>query len=677
MRMTDAERRKRLGQYFSGRGLGRLLAALAQAHNAKSIIDPMVGSGDLLAACLDIDALPELLVGIEIDAKVHGMCSRRLPQADCLLGSAFDPSVIAQLPTKSWDLVIANPPYVRYQSFAEQTNDPDSLPGAMQIRTGLQQSLPLLSALDAEDKRLFDHMAKGYSGLSDLAVPAWILSAGLVKPGGRLALIVSESWLSRDYATIARYLLFRWFDIEFVVEDQHASWFQNAQIKTSLVVAKRVERHSSTLSRPEDASYCHISLAANAASANSPIGQLVLPAKHIEKTFARQARSWLENASHHHTELVRARPMSKKLAYANVIAAASQQKWFTKLGEKSIAPAKSVFMPPAVHDWLGRQHGIPGFETLAAQGVSVGQGLRTGANGFFYADGDQEDDQVRLRFSGPLAGLSALAPLRIAKPVLRRQSDLPEGLVVSAASASGWVLDLRGHALPEDLGPDIAQEPYKPIPTELASIVATAAQLNFGTEKRPRKVWELTAVAPNVRAPTRRTPARHWYMLPNFAPRHQPDVFLPRVNSATPTAYLNQNRSCLIDANFSTMWIGSQSKWTAMALLAFMNSSWAQAVIECSGAVMGGGALKVEATHLRRLPVPVFTETQFRRLSQLGDRLAFASSEHSQQLIVQIDAILIGAIGCDDKGLPELRKIARSAQDQRVRHKKPSNNGKI
>ena len=67
MQNTKPDRYKRLGQYFTGMGLGRLLAALAQADKAKSIIDPMVGSGNLLASCLEIGAKPNLLAGIDID----------------------------------------------------------------------------------------------------------------------------------------------------------------------------------------------------------------------------------------------------------------------------------------------------------------------------------------------------------------------------------------------------------------------------------------------------------------------------------------------------------------------------------------------------------------------------------------------------------------------------------
>lgn len=675
-RATDAERRKRLGQYFTGMGLGRLLAALALADEAKSIADPMAGSGDLLASCLEIDAKPELLAGIEIDAAAHEACTTRLPETHCVLGNAFDPDTIARLPAKSWDLVIANPPYVRYQSFSEKADTTYGLPSAMQIRTDLIRALDLMSALDPEDKRLFAHLVGGYSGLSDLAVPSWILCAALVKQGGRLALVVPESWLSRDYATIVHYLLFRWFDVEFVVEDEHASWFEDVQVKTTLIIAKRVKRRASALSQPEGSTYCHITISAAAANQDSPIGRIALPAKGAERSFAKQARLWLRNASSHATGLARARPVSVKQACRNVIAAASRQKWFAALGETEVHSAEGVYVPHEIHDWLARHALAPSFESFESQGVGVGQGLRTGANGFFYADGERSGEDVKLSFSGPLAGLSAKAPFDIAKPALRRQSELPDGFVVSPASAKGWALDLRGHALPKDLGDgDLVSAPYEPLPEAVAKIVNSAAQANFGTPGKPQKIWELTAVSPNIRPASRGAPARHWYMLPDFAPRHLPDVLLARVNSATLKAYLNEGRACLIDANFSTMWTMEKSQWTAPALLAFMNCAWTHAVIECSGAVMGGGALKVEAAHLRRLPVPALSKDRLRKLSEFGEMLA--TGEDARETMAAIDGVVAQALGCDEADTAELRRIARAGQARRAKHnrKREENNG--
>lgn len=667
---ANAERRKRLGQYFTGVGLGRLLASLSQAEQASSIIDPMAGSGDLLASCLDVGARPEILVGIEIDDVAYSACVSRLPKAHTLLGSAFSPDTLSRLQVKAWDLVIANPPYVRYQSFSEKSEATHSLPSAMQIRTDLLKAIQLLPSLDVQDKRLFTHLVEGYSGLSDLAVPSWILCAGLVKPGGRLALVVPESWLTRDYATIVHYMLFRWFDIEFVVEDEHAAWFEDAQVKTTLIVAKRVKRRDTVLSQSEGGSYCHIVISAAAANLDSPIGKIDYQGGNTERNFALQARAWLRNASRQSTELVRARPVYLKLGCKNIIASASRQKWFAAMGEKPITRSEGVYIPHLIHEWLSHQSTLPAFETFESQGVAIGQGLRTGANGFFYADGEQKGSTVRLSFSGPLIGLIAEAPLDIARPVLRRQSELPAGFVVSPEITTGWVLDLRQHALPEDRDVDeLASTLYKKMPTALAEVVRAAERSNFGTASKRLKVWELTAVAPNIKPATRGQAARYWYMLPNFAPRHQPDVILARVNSTTPTAYLNRGRTCLIDANFSAMWTLPTTKWTASGLLAFMNSAWSQAVIECSGAVMGGGALKVEATHLRRFPVPPFTDSQLRKLEELGALLASTGVERSEETIMQIDAIVAKALNSDNSSTSMLRDIARAGQAQRAKHK--------
>lgn len=668
-RHAQAERRKRLGQYFTGVGLGRILAALAQAETAKSILDPMAGSGDLLVSCLEVGAKPELLAGIEIDEAVRRTCVSRLPAAQCLRGSAFDPEVLSRLAARSWDLVIANPPYVRYQSFSEKADADHELPSAMQIRTDLLHVVQLLPALDTEDKRLFGKLVGGYSGLSDLAVPSWILCAGLVKQGGRLALVAPESWLSRNYATIVHYLLFRWFDIEFVVEDEHASWFEDAEIKSTLIVAKRVRRRAPSLAQSEGSTYCHISISAAAATAESPIGRLALSRTGPEKSFAKQARLWMRNASSHATALSSARPVSIKHAYTNVIAAASRQKWFSAL-ESGDHATSGVYIPHEIHDWLSRHQLNPMLETFDYQGVAVGQGLRTGANSFFYASGIRQAGAVTLVFAGPLAGLTARVPLTIARPVLRRQSELPDGFVVSPSIATGWALNLRGHALPEDIAAeDLVSAPYEAMPDEVAKIVRAAAQANFGSDDKPQRVWELTAVSPNIRPASRDAPARHWYMLPDFAHRHLPDVLLARVNSVTPKAYLNEGRRCLIDANFSTMWTLPVSMWRPHGLMALMNSAWAQAVMEKSGAVMGGGALKLEATHLRRVPVPSFDQSKRRRLNDLGMRLA-TTPKAATGLMAAIDETVAQALGCEGDAIAELRNIALSGQARRAKHNK-------
>ncbi|MCZ7641516.1 MAG: SAM-dependent methyltransferase [Pseudorhodoplanes sp.] len=47
------EQRKRLGQFFSGIRLGKLLAHMALRPESRALIDPMAGHGDLLDAAGD------------------------------------------------------------------------------------------------------------------------------------------------------------------------------------------------------------------------------------------------------------------------------------------------------------------------------------------------------------------------------------------------------------------------------------------------------------------------------------------------------------------------------------------------------------------------------------------------------------------------------------------------
>ena len=49
----DPVRRKRLGQFFTGVPLGRILSSIALDASALTVIDPMAGHGDLLDAVVE------------------------------------------------------------------------------------------------------------------------------------------------------------------------------------------------------------------------------------------------------------------------------------------------------------------------------------------------------------------------------------------------------------------------------------------------------------------------------------------------------------------------------------------------------------------------------------------------------------------------------------------------
>lgn len=639
---SGADRRKRLGQYFTGTGLGRVLAALAGAGKDISVIDPMSGSGDLLAACKELGATASLMGAMEIDPTAKKACEVRLSEATHVLGSAFDPKSLRKLPRLQWDLVIANPPYVRYQSISKGSGKNFPLPSAVEIRNGLLSEIDLLSGLDATDKALFRKLVQGYSGLADLAVPSWILCAGLVAPGGRLALVVPESWLSRDYAAVVHYMLLRWFEIEFVVEDEHAVWFSDALVKTTLLVAKRVPRKENAFASLDDKSFLHIAVTGAATGPAGACSRLRENNKEPEKSFAKEARRWLKASAVHADDMVKAHPVPLAMVAANLRGVCSKQKWFASMGETPEVAGPVI--PHGVERWLARAVSAPRPASLSSLGVNAGQGLRTGANAFFYAETATGGTIVLDKL---LPGLKGKVPAGVAVPAIRKQSDLPPGFAVEPATTVGRVLDLRRHALPEDIrsGGKHAKAAYNQMPAFLAGAIKSASLANFGDDDATKRIWDLSAVAPNIRKgrPSDNAPPRFWYMLPDFVRRHKPDVFMARINTGSPKAYLNKDAACVIDANFATLW-AEDSGLDPHALLALLNSTWTTACLEQSAAVMGGGALKVEAAHLRRLPVPLMGSASLAKLASLGKRLARAKTLRTESgLLADIDHLVASA----------------------------------
>jgi hypothetical protein len=209
------------------------------------------------------------------------------------------------------------------------------------------------------------------------------------------------------------------------------------------------------------------------------------------------------------------------------------------------------------------------------------------------------------------------------------------------AHLKGKVLALQHYALPEDiaLGGMLARRAYSAAPKGLAKLIRVATATNFGTSEQPKTVLELTAVAPNVRnaSPAKGIAPRFWYMLPEFAARHRPDVFMPRVLHGHPRSFLNRGRGALVDANFSTLWLDANSDLNAHGLLAILNSAWCKVMLELSAAVLGGGALKVEATHLRRLLVPALDQSDRQMLNMLGKKLETSSQSGHLECLELID----------------------------------------
>jgi hypothetical protein len=670
---ADATRRKRLGQYFTGNKLANLLVALAEASHYRSAIDPMCGSGDMLASVLSVSPQASL-AGIEIDDNAFNLCAGRFKgannQTSLIHGNVFSWSSISHLPNTSFDLVITNPPYVRYQSFASVNEiDQGKLPRAEEIRRGLREVAHNLPNLEEKDREIFVSIVKEYSGLSDLAVPSWILCMMLTKVGGRLAMVVPDSWLNRDYAYPIHYLLLKLFRILWVVEDANRVWFKDAQVKTTLLVAERIPRADDLWAACTQRNYIQASLPASVITEHSIVGGIFPGAANPDADFAHVLSRLSDgmDTGTLNTLSVTRRDLSGKLA--DLLAASSGSRWFRYCEPELTQSAASgnsnnngvVKVPQALLDLLPSADTSP-FTTIEALGAHVGQGLRTGANEFFYCDLISETDNECMVMPGKALKASPVSvPKAALRPVLRKQSEVPKSYLLTPTNLRGRVLLLEGFIHPDDIAKSYGEGNGKDstsvtMTPALTSFVSSVERLNVGTEEQPKWIPQMSAVRTNeTKSKIGGNKTRFWYMLPKLAKRHQPDLFIPRINYLHPKTFLNSDEKTIIDANFSTIWLDENASVDAFALLACLNSIWVVISMELSAAVMGGGALKLEATHIRRLPIPVLSAQQWDELSTLGHKLA--NKEDSETILNEINVQIAQALFGKEKMASALEKI--------------------
>lgn len=600
----DSSRKKALGQYFSGRRVGRLLAALAQASTARRIIDPMVGSGDLLASCVEVGASPISLVGFDLDPIAVGQAERALdglPGVSLKVANAFE----ARYPESPFDLVITNPPYVRYQS--QGGVDGIDVPLAAHVREGLIRLIQFRSGLDPDFRAALLRAAQQYPGTADLAVPSWILSASLVAEEGALAVVAPQAWLTRSYARAVRELLDDAFNVEYIVEDGDASWFDDALVRTQLVIARR--------HRPGRAnSVVKARASRSLVSDGSLRGELL-----DELSVAAALREVTATTPKHVTRgLTAHREIASQLA----------------------ARDGASHVPTRVLTALGSTAERLPLRSLASYGWQAGQGLRTGANDFFYLEADSGGARSAKRWGREVLPI----PEECLLPAIRRQSDLGDTLdVVDGSVLPSRALYLRGWASASDIhrtGIDAAQ-----LPPSIARWISRVAVEPLNDRPGARLFPDLAAVAPNVRRDRSGRQTGFWYQLPPLAPRHRPAMLMARVCGSSPTAYANTSRA-VVDANFSTLWTVREDALEISALLALLHSSWVLATLELNCTVLGGGALKVEAVDLRRLVLPDLDDAHRRELASLGTRMM--SEGRSRETQQAIDFLVLDALGVSD-----------------------------
>lgn len=654
--------RKLLGQFFTGLPLGKLLAHLALDSDTRTIMDPMSGHGDLLDASLEAAeerGIPlDRLDGIEIDTPTAAHCEHRLaqivgehdtPNYHILTSNAFDRTVERVLLKGGYDLVITNPPYVRYQ------NRNAGASRGEQVRVELKAIAE--SYLSGASKSVWQALIEGYSGLADLSIPSWLMAGLLVRPGGKLALVVPATWRSRDYADTIRYLMLRCFALDYVVEDTQPGWFSEALVRTHLIIARRLTTEEIAIPLRDRADFPNVKwlqVSPDAANNESLVGAAFC----VKKPEAALA-AWLKEDTKNKHRGIERYSFSMKQEWVILESRISSKRWLQRLEGRGIGlplfslgyPSSTLALPNTLQGIIPNE-ALSTLGTLKYAGIQVGQGLRTGCNQFYYvtvygADADNEG-MVKVKASSLFDSRVFSVPADALRPVLRRQSEIP--VIQMGQVPPSRVLNLRCWILPDDSeAVEKATSAYsrigEPIPRimtdELSKFVRLASQTSLKGNTDVKRIPDLSAVRTNIRtSQNSNTTPRFWYMLPDFAPRHLPVVFIPRVNHGRPWAEANLDPPILVDANFSTFW-PIEETWTRFALKAMLNSTWCFALAEALGTPLGGGALKLEASHFRQMPIPKLSALTRAELDAVGRDLTInATSAQSRVDLIMLRAVM-------------------------------------
>ena len=519
--MTEAMMKKRLGQYFSGKNVADLLVNLCELKGGEFVIDPMAGIGDMLAAAIQLGIPAKNICGVEIDPIAGSQCKKRIDPGIVYIGDAFSTELYSAMGSLAWDLVITNPPYVRYQSLDRFESDDILLKSAKETRQSLSELVNVIDHLSDKEKACFQEIIKHYSGLSDLAVPAWLLCAILTRLGGQMAIVVPESWISRDYALSIKYMLLKFFDIEYIVEDLNSVWFKDALVKTNLLVAKRVS-YREDLSEIGDSVYKHIRLGAGLIGENSLVEKLTIDG--LERYEA--LKKILDSKDEIFGENFEIRHIYLKFFLSEMSNSQAFQKLLKKL-EPHTKNVATTCIPRELHEVI-----IDGFAStnlvgLETWGFQVGQGLRTGANKFFYTELERSEGALDYLVADKIFN-DCIIPVdqKYTIPAFRFQSDACDELVISKSMLSHRLLyifediyDTKGH---------IKADADAPLAAHIRTAENTPIEINGKQTLFPK----LSAVKPNVRnAGTSESYARrHWFMLPVLTNRHKPQLCISRVN---------------------------------------------------------------------------------------------------------------------------------------------------
>ena len=582
------DKKKLLGQFFSGSKIAEMIEALVPSRSVTSAIDPMCGIGDLLLPYANIDDL----TGIEIDKQLRDTIIERLPNIQCISGNAFAAQTLSRLKPEGYDLVVTNPPYVRKELIGKAKETKFSL---TDIICNLHFFTDKLNTLNEVEKNMMHCAIDKISGLSDMSIPAWLLCMMLVNQNGKFAIVLPNSWLSREYSQPILELIDKLFNVNYILNDVNGVWFKgNAQVRTSIIIASRKSACSDKT--------LLVDLYESAQNSNSIFGNV---------TEADNFANFIKKA----------------VSIPNVCE-------IKRLSKNTITSVQTEKLEDCIKSVSSESNEYMNMSSLEDIGLKISQGLRTGANVFFYLKRISKGV-----YQSNISATYIRDKENLFLPVVQGQSDLTDRYVVNTKLTT-VLLNIQDSLTQSDF--DNTEEEHKigynVLPLDIQQYISDSENIRIKGNLIPT----LSSVKTNVSKPKKGL-HRFWYMIPKLQSRHTAKIFIPRVNSCAVTVYKCEIMNAVIDANFSTIDNADSNIWTNNVLVAILNSTWCQVQYEQLGTVMGGGALKLEAVQLRKVKIPNLSKKVLSEIDRIGGELCKCKISTQSNLLDQVDLYILNS----------------------------------
>lgn len=237
------------GQFYTPAFLCDLILALCgESVDTGRLLEPSCGAGAFLQRAQDrfiafqqtstaLDSTTSLhLQGVDLDPQAAELARAQLSQNTL-------ETISYQIQTTNFlspeidmlglfDVIVGNPPYVRQERMAQSTT------------MDKQAAIEYLRQKYADYLQAWPEQQTLFSQTADLYIWFFLQAATLLKPGGRLAFITSNSWLNTSYGHAFRQFLIHHFHIRYLVESACERWFEDAAINAVITVLEKKSQPS-------------------------------------------------------------------------------------------------------------------------------------------------------------------------------------------------------------------------------------------------------------------------------------------------------------------------------------------------------------------------------------------------------------------------------------------------